>query len=196
MNEDWRVSGRFNWSDTEDFVDKQQGAKFVESNVGFAWRPADNTRYALLGKYTYLYDRSTYAQLESSSFYDQRSHIISLEGIYMVDQHWELAAKFAERYGEARAGRGIGNWYDSRAQFAAIQTRHRFGETGFSALAEYRWLTVKDAGTRDGALIGVDYDLTDNLRAGVGYNFADFSDDLKRHDFEYKGWYLNIVGYY
>ena len=111
------------------------------------------------------------------------------------DQRWEFAGKVAERLGEARAGRASGDWYDSRASFAAAQARYRIMGK-WNALGEYRWLDVRDGGTRQGWLAGVDRDITDNFRIGAGYNFTDFSDDLTRHDYRYKGWFLNMVGYY
>ena len=195
LNEDWRIAGRFNYSDTKDQIDYEQGARFIESNIGFAWRPADSVRWGMLGKYTYLYDRSTFEQDQSDAWYDQRSHVLALEGTYRFDQHWEFAGKVAERYGEARAGRATGEWFDSRARFTAAQARYRL-HGSWSALGEYRWLDVRDGGTRQGWLAGVDRDLGDHFRIGVGYNFTDFSDDLTRHDYRYRGWYLNMVGYY
>ena len=65
------------------------------------------------------------------------------------------------------------------------------------ALAEYRWLGVKDGGDKKGWLVGVDRDLTKNLRVGAGYNFTSFKGDLtKVDDYRAKGWYINMVGYY
>lgn len=195
INDAWRVAARLNWSDTDDKRNPEAGARFTEANLGFSWRPVDGTRWAMLGKYTYLYDLSSLGQLESSSQYDQRSQILAFEGIYRIDQRWELAGKLASRLGEARLGRGTGSWYDSRADFAAIQARYRLYEH-WSGLAEYRWLDTKNGGTRQGFLIGVDRDIGRNFRIGAGYNFTDFSDDLRRHDYDYRGWFLNIVGYY
>lgn len=195
LNDDWRIAGRLNYSDTRDEIDQLQGARFIESNIGFAWRPADSVRWGLLGKYTYLYDRSTFEQEQSSAWFDQRSHVLALEGTYRLDQRWEFAGKLAERYGEARAGRASGEWFDSRARFMAGQARYSLAGK-WSALGEYRWLDVRDGGTRQGWLAGVDRDVGENLRLGVGYNFTDFSDDLTRHDYRYKGWYLNLVGFY
>ncbi|MFN3581019.1 MAG: hypothetical protein ACK4VV_11165, partial [Pseudomonas sp.] len=195
LNDDWRIAGRFNYSDTRDQIDQLQGAKFIESNLGFAWRPADSVRWGLLGKYTYLYDRSTFEQEQSTAWFDQRSHVLALEGTYRLDQRWEFAGKLAERYGEARAGRASGEWFDSRARFMAGQARYNLVGK-WSALGEYRWLDVRDGGTRQGWLAGVDRDISEHLRLGVGYNFTDFSDDLTRHDYRYQGWYLNLVGFY
>jgi hypothetical protein len=194
LDEDWRVSGRLNFSRTRDQIDALAGAKFAEAGAGFAWRPHDDARYALLGRYTYLYDLLSLGQIGNTE-YDQRSHVVSLEGIYKYDHQWEFAAKLANREGAARARRGTGQWFDSSTRFAAVQARYTLPQQ-WHALAEYRWLDVKDGGTRQGWLVGIDRDITKNLRLGVGYNFTDFSDDLTRFGYRYRGWYINLVGSY
>jgi len=194
LDEDWRVSARFNYAHTRDDLNANAGAKFVEGGLGFAWRPHDNTRYALLGRYTYLYDQATLGQIGDVD-YDQKSHIVSLEGIYRYDRQWEFAAKLAHREGRARAGRGAGPWFDSAASFAAVQARYSLPQQ-WHALAELRALQVKDGGLRKGWLVGLDRDITKNLRVGVGYNFTNFSDDLTKFGYTYRGWFLNLVGTY
>nr|WP_145549408.1 hypothetical protein [Variovorax boronicumulans] len=194
LDEDWRVSGRLNHSRTRDQIDALAGARFTEAGAGFAWRPHDDARYALLGRYTYLYDLLSLGQIGNTE-YDQRAHVVSLEGIYRYDHRWEFAAKLAEREGAARARRGTGPWFDSSTRFAAVQARYTLPEQ-WHALAEYRWLDVKSGGTRQGWLAGIDRDITKNLRLGVGYNFTDFSDDLTRYGYRYRGWYINVVGSY
>jgi hypothetical protein len=196
VNESFRIAARVNYSETEDQIQAAAGAKFIESNLGFAWRPYDSTRWALLGKYTFLYDVSSLEQVgDNVAFYDQRSQVLSLEGVYTASQRWEYAAKLMRREGEVRFGRLEGQWADAAATFAAGQVRYEFGEA-WHALAEYRWLDVTDGGTRQGALVGVDRDLGRNFRIGVGYNFTDFSDDLTDFDYDHKGWFLNLVGRY
>ncbi|MGO1002738.1 hypothetical protein, partial [Lysobacter sp. CA196] len=111
------------------------------------------------------------------------------------NHHWEFAGKLARREGEVRYGRLEGQWADSATTFAAVQTRYEFAET-WHALAEYRWLGVRDGGERQGFLIGVDRDIGRNFRVGVGYNFTEFSDDLTNFDYDHKGWFLNLVGTY
>ena len=89
-----------------------------------------------------------------------------------------------------------GQWVDSGTSFAAIQARYGIGNTDWNFLGEYRWLKVDDGGVREGALFGVDRDITKNFRVGIGYNFTDFSDDLTNFDYDHKGWFLNVVGRY
>lgn len=196
INQSWRIAARINYSDTEDEYNPAASARFTEANLGFAWRPWDSERWALLGKYTYLYDLSSLGQENAVSEVDQRSQIIAFEGIYKHDDNWEFAGKLARREGEVRAGRGTGQWFDSRADFAAIQVRYHL-RFQWDALVEYRWLhTNADGSSRQGWLAGVDRRLSENFRVGVGYNFTDFSNDLTQQDYDHKGWFLNFVGTY
>ena len=140
INESWRIAARLNYSDTEDEIDPAAGARFIEGNAGFAYRPWNSQRWNLFGRYTYLYDLATLGQLGGAQ-YDQKSQILSLEGVYRLDHHWEFAAKLAQREGEVRFGRGTGNWADSSTTFAAGQVRYELRQQ-WHGLAEYRWLDV------------------------------------------------------
>lgn len=194
VNESLRLAGRLNYSDTKDRLQPNAGARFLESNLGFAYRPWDSTRWALFGKHTYLYDVSALSQVGNGmAFYDQRTQVLSFEGIYNPDATWEFAAKVARREGEVRFGRMTGQWADSATTFLAFQTRLEVRDR-WHALAEYRYLSVDDGGTRQGFLIGVDRDLNDHLRIGLGYNFTEFSDDLTDFDYDHRGLFLNVVG--
>jgi hypothetical protein len=194
LNESWRIAARFNYADTEDDLNAAAGAKFIEGNLGFAYRPWDSSRWGVFGRYTHLYDLSTLGQVGGAD-YDQKTQVLALEGVYRIDHNWELAAKLARREGEVRYGRGAGAWFDSATTFAAGQLRYELRQE-WHALAEYRWLDVDQGGTRAGWLLGVDRDVTRNLRIGVGYNFTEFSDDLTDFDYDHKGWFVNFTGSY
>ncbi len=194
INESWRIAARLNYADTDDQLDPLASARFIEGNVGFAFRPWNNQRWGLFGRYTYLYDLATLGQIGGAN-YDQRSQVLSFEGVYKLDQRWEFAGKLARREGEVRMGRGTGVWLDSATTFAAAQVRYDL-RTKWHALAEYRRLDVVDGGSKQGFLMGVDRDLNKNFRIGVGYNFTDFNDDLTDFDYDHKGFFLNLVGTY
>ncbi|MHC5147359.1 TonB-dependent receptor [Stenotrophomonas rhizophila] len=194
LNEDWRFALRANYADTEDRIDRLADAKLVETNMGFAWRPHDNTRWAGFGKFTYLYDVASLGQ-EGGNLYDQRSQILSLEGIRQLGARWEVAGKLASRWGDYRTGRGEGAWLDSRADFAALQLRYRLFAQ-WEGLAEHRWLKVRDGGVRKGWLVGLDRRVGENFKVGVGYNFTEFSDDMTELKYDQKGFFLNMAGYY
>lgn len=194
VNEDWRLAGRVNYADTEDRINPALGARLVEGNVGFAWRPHDSTDRALFGKYTVLLDRASAAQ-DGGAQVDQRSQVVALEGVFELGDRWSLAPKLASRWGEYRLGRGVGQWLDSRADFMALQLRYHL-PGNWDALAELRQLDARLGGTRRGGLLGVDRQLGEHFKIGVGYNFTDFSDDLTDLEYDHRGFFLNLAGFY
>ncbi|WP_026878446.1 hypothetical protein WMO13_07035 [Ignatzschineria larvae DSM 13226] len=199
-----RFQGKFNYSKSYDTLDSSKDTRFIDSAIGFAYRPWDNNKWAVFGRYNYFVNDANVAQVGSGSGYDtnyygmdydQKSHIFSLEGVYKHNAEWEFGAKVAYRKGETRYHYLNNTWFDSSALFAAAQVRYDLVKK-WHVLAEYRMLKVKDGGTKSGFLIGIDKDITENFRIGFGYNFTDFSDDLTRQDYRFKGFYLNFVGYY
>lgn len=194
VNDSLRLAARFNYADTRDSLDPAAGAKFIEGNAGFAWRPWNSLRWGVFGRYTYLYDLATLGQVGGAQ-YDQKTQVFSLEGVYKYSPQWEFGGKLARRWGEVRFGRGTGAWFDSDATFVAGQVRYEL-RAQWHALAEYRWLGVAHGGDRQGVLLGVDRDITRSVRVGLGYNFTDFSDDLTNFDYRQRGFYLNLVGKY
>lgn len=191
-----RFQGKFNYSKSYDYTTDEKDAKFIDSGIGFAYRPWDNNQWALFGRYNYYYDESSNWQTAGSGFkYDQKSHIFSVEGVYKHDAKWEYGGKVAYRKSETKYEYLNNTWFDSSALFAAAQVRYDLVNK-WHVLGEYRMLKVKDGGTKSGVLLGIDYDVTENFRVGFGYNFTDFSDDMTQQDYRYKGFYLNFVGYY
>jgi hypothetical protein len=196
VNDSLNLAGRFNYSDTKDYLSSQNGAKFTEVNTGFAYRPYNSTKWAFFGRYTYLYDLASLGQsVVNGSGYDQKSQVVSLEGVHKFDDKWEFALKYALRAGKARYGRGDGEWLDSKTSFYAGQIRYDILYK-WHGLFEYRVLDVKEGGVKSGYLVGIDRDITKNFRIGAGYNFTDFSDDLTKFDYKYRGWFLNFLGTY
>ena len=136
------------------------------------------------------------APLQVDGGTDQRSHIVSLEGIYRLNPRWELGGKLAQRSGELRVDRDFGQWFESTTNFAAVRARYHVIRR-WDAMLEYRTLDVDEANsTRDGWLLGLDRHLNDHFRLGIGYNFTDFSDDLTNLDYDHKGWFINALGKY
>ncbi len=195
LSEDWRLLTRVNHSETEDqtLTDRDDSAVFTEAGVGFAYRPLDG-RLNMLAKYTFLYDLPAPAQIDGGT--DQRSHVVSLEGIYRINPKWEIGGKVAQRQGELRIDRDFGQWFESSTDFFALRGRYHLVRR-WDAMIEYRMLDTDDAGSsRDGWLLSVDRHINDHFRIGVGYNFTDFSDDLTDLDYDHKGWFINALGKY
>ena len=57
------------------------------------------------------------------------------------------------------------------------------------------FIDVREAeDTRAGALVAVYRHIGDHVKAGVGYNFTDFSDDLTNLDYDSQGMFFNVIG--
>ena len=117
------------------------------------------------------------------------SHVVSLEGIYDLNQHWQLGSKLAWKRAEERQGRDEGCWFRTEKRLAVVRGRYHLTRHWD------RWLDVDEADdNRQGALLRIDRHINDYLKIGVGYNFTDFSDDLTDLDYQNNGWFLNFVG--
>ena len=193
-SESLRLLGKLDLSLTQSDQNKNDEAKYAELDLGFAYRPAFNDRLNVLGKYTFLYDLGTSGQEDARP--DERAHIFSLEGLYDVNQRWELGAKYAHREGDVRLARGSGEWFESGAHLAVIRTRYHFIKK-WDALIEYRWLEAEtEDNDKHGFLVGAYRHIGNNFKVGAGYNFTDFDDDLTDQGYESDGWFFDVVGKY
>ena len=79
-----------------------------------------------------------------------------------------------------------------------ISTRARYALTRkWDALDEYRWLwDIDGKEDRHGALLTLYRLVNDHIKFGVGFNFTDFSDELRSNDYNSNGWFIDIVGMY
>ena len=169
--------------------------KFVEASTGFAYRPVFVDRLNILGKYTFLYDLPSLGQDDGSNV-DERSHVLSLEGLFDLTKQWEMGAKYAHKVGELREERDSGVWYSTSVDYFALIGRYNLYQA-WDGLVKYQWLQVEEAeDQRHGALVGIDRHINENFKLGIGYNFTDFDDELTNLDYRSNGWFLNVVGKY
>lgn len=194
INTDWRLAAKYNYSDSTNQQEPEDDAKFVEGSLGFAYRPISNNRWNWLGKYTYLYDLRALNQTNSGT--DQKSDIFTTEGLYRINKEWAVAAKLGRRTGQLRQERGTGRFFRSTVDFRALQLRYHLVKE-WDGLVEARQLKVQESNSkRFGWLVGVDRHIGDHFKMGLGYNFTNFSDDLRYTDYRYQGFFLNLVGKY
>ena len=143
-------------------------------DLGHAYRPASNDKLNLIARYSFLYDLPTEGQATLRP--DERSHLLSIEGIYDFENRWELALKAAARKGERRSQRDMGPWQDFGLRMFAVRGRYQMSKS-WDGVAEYRWLADIDGDNeRHGALLTLYRQLGDNFKVGVGFNFTNFND--------------------
>lgn len=220
VSDNWRVTSKLNYSRTElqnnssqSADSNKQVAQLMDGNVGFAWSPIAE-RWNMLAKYAYLHDLAPISQVSSNgSEFDQKSHILSIEGVYELNKNWELGAKLAKRQTSIRLERGQGDWFTNDASYAAAQIRYKMSgrftgnkitqalnsdalKSGWALMAEYRALKTEKDGVKKGFLVGLEKEITKNIRVGMGYNFTDFSADLSQLSYKSKGYFINLVTHF
>jgi hypothetical protein len=180
-----------------DSTETTRNGDYVEGSVGYAYRPVDNDRLDALFKYTYLYDLPGNDQVTavgSTLGPQQKTHILSADVNYDINQIITVGAKYGFRIGQTRPRDGSAGWTSSSAHLAILRADLNIVHN-WDALAEARVLWSPQANTTDiGFLVAGYRHIGDNFKIGVGYNFGNFSDDLRDHSLDNHGIFLNAVG--
>ncbi|KJJ84759.1 protein containing DUF11 [Candidatus Omnitrophus magneticus] len=168
---------------------------FTEITSGVAYRPLNNDRLNFIGKASYL-DNIYGATQKSFSNMDisaERAILYSAEGIYDVNDKIQLTEKLAWKIGAEKVS---GFDYIASAVWLWINRVDYNFYKNFGAGFEYRVLNAllaKDF--KQGILIELTYDIGENLQAGIGYNFTDFSDNLSSgNNYKASGIFFRITG--
>jgi predicted porin len=198
MTPDWKLVAKFNHSFSDSSLGDFFDGGFTEAVLGYAYRPVKHDRLNALLKYTYFYNLPTAGQVSPSgtspSEFIQKSHIAALDVSYDVLPNLSLGGKYAYRRGEVSLDRDNPEFFDNSAHLAVLRADLRFLKN-WEALVEGRALILPEIDERKvGALLGLNRYFGKNFKAGVGYNFTDFSDDLTDLDYDHHGWFLTMTG--
>ena len=194
-----RLFGKANVSISNGGADAQGlDADYYEVSLAAAYRPVRNDRLNLLAKLTYLSDLPSPAQVTAYNLpidYAQRSRIAALDATYQLTARLAVGGKVAFRTGELRLSRDDSQpWFDSHASFWAVRADYEVIRR-WDLLAELRKLTVSTAGDSElGALAAIYRHFGQNVKAGIGYNFTDYSDDLADLSHRNHGFFFNVIG--
>src|SRR5438552_2451621 len=197
LTPDWRVIGKLDHSVSDSSLGEFHAGGYTEALVGYAYRPVRNDRLNALVKYTYFYNVPTTGQLglqNTAAEFLQKSHIAALDVNYDLTANWSLGSKYAYRMGQESLDRVNPSFFNNPAQLAVLRVDWRFLKE-WDGLAEVRTLKLPDINQRRrGALAAIYRHISKNLKAGVGYNFTDFSDDLTDLKYNHKGVFVNLIG--
>jgi len=214
----WLYTGDLNWkindnltqrtslqfSQTTDSSNHNTYGRFVEFGSGFAYRPLDSDKLNFLFNYNYLQVMPLAIQYSTlfapDNFYnfgvqtDERSHTVSLEGIYDLNRWLGFVEKIALKRG----------WLDTpvtdpTSVFQLLWlNRINFHVTRKWDLGlEYRLRIDREAlaTNRSGLLVELDREVLDHIRFGVGFNFTDFSDELNENtNYNNRGFFARMTG--
>ena len=191
-----RLVGKLDYSVSHSSLGQFYAGGYTEGVIGYGYRPVRNDRLNVLAKYTYFYNVPTPDQLgllNTVAEFLQKSHIASLDVTYDLTAHWSVGGKYAYRLGEESLDRVAQNFFSDPAHLAVLRLDWRFFKQ-FESMAEVRTLNLPNLNqTRRGLLTAIYHRLGKDVKAGVGYNFTDFSDDLTDLKYNHKGIFFNVI---
>jgi flagellar motor protein MotB len=194
---DWRLLGKFDHSMSNDSLGQFYEGGYTDATLGYGYRPVQSDRLDVLAKYTYFYNMPTAGQVtpqDTAAQFIQKSRIASIDASYDLTQQWTIGGKYAYRVGEAALERVNPQFFDNTADLYIVRVDWHFRQE-WEGVLEGRALEMPDLNqTRSGALIALYRHLNKHVKAGVGYNFTDFSEDLTDMSFKSHGIFLNVVG--
>ena len=197
LNPSWRTIAKLNLAISEHSDGEFFDGDFTEFVLGYAYRPIHHDRLNLLFKYTFFENLPSAEQLGSTGTradFQQRSHILAVDGSYNLSKRWTVGAKLARRTGEVALDRVNPQFFESNANLYIVRADWHLVR-GWDVLVEARLLEVEEAqDERSGFLTAGYKHLGQNLKVGAGYNFTDFSDDLTDLDYDSQGVFINAVG--
>jgi flagellar motor protein MotB/predicted porin len=192
-----RLLGKLNHSDSSSSLGQFYDGGYTEAVLGYAFRPVRHDRLNALFKYTYFYNVPTTDQLtlkNTAAEFVQKSLVAAMDVTYDLTPRWTIGGKYAHRQGQMSLDRADPQFFDNAADLFVLRADFRFLEK-WEGLVEGRRLELPDIGDRrSGGLLVISRYLNEHLKAGLGYNFTDFSDDLTDLSFDHRGVFLNLTG--
>ncbi|MFC1668706.1 hypothetical protein ACFL1T_04940, partial [Chlamydiota bacterium] len=184
--------GRANYSQTKNIDSDVIDAKFYELGVGIAFRPVSWDKLNFLAKYSYIYDLPLREESLDEPWILEKSHVYAFEGIYDINKYFQVVGKIALKNGEVT----VDDMSSSDLETLLWINRLNFHVTKKWDIAlEYRILEEKETDDkREGVLVEIDREIGKYLRLGVGYNFTDFTDDLRDADDDAQGFFVRMNG--
>ena len=154
-------------------------------------------RLDVLAKYTYFYNVPTVGQVTPDALaaqFIQKSHIASIDASYTLTPQWSIGGKYAYRMGDAALDRVDPQFFSNTAELYIVRVDWHLHQD-WEAVLEGRALTMPDLNqTRSGVLAAFYRYFGKKVKAGLGYNFTNFSEDLTDMSFKSHGIFMNVVG--
>ena len=186
--------GEYRRSNSDHRLQPDQSTDFEEASLGFAIPPIEHDRWNVLVKITRLDNEATPGQVDTP--YDNgTADLISADWSFAFtrDIEWVGKQAFKKKLTEL----------DSDFEFEtntslSIQRLNFRIPLDLSLGIEYRLLRQDEAADERSGMLGeLMWNGFEHIGIGVGYNFTEFSSDLRHDsDFSEHGWFLRLQGLY
>jgi flagellar motor protein MotB len=193
----WRLVGKLDHSMSDNSQGQFYDGGFTEAVIGYGYRPVQSDRLDVLAKYTYFYNVPSTGQVmpqDTAAQFIQKSRIASVDVSYDLTSHWSAGGKYAFEVGELSLTRQHPQFFANKAQLLILRTDWRFAKD-WEGVIEGRMLDMPALNERRaGALLGMYRHFGKHVKAGAGYNFTNFTEDLTDLSFRQHGLFMNVVG--
>lgn len=190
----WRLLAKLNHSESTSSLGEFYDGQFSEVVIGAGIR-ADSLN--ALFKATHFYNVPAAEQVtveNTASEYIQRSNILAVDFTWDMTRRWSLGGKYAYRAGELAQDRVDPQFFRSDAALVIARVDWHLLHH-WDLMSEWRRLQLPQAGdTRMGFLFAIYQHWGEHMKAGIGYNFTEFSDDLTDLDYDSHGVFINVIG--
>ncbi len=186
--------GEYRLSDTDNRLQPDQSTDFEEASLGFAIRPVDHDRWNVLVKMTRLASEATPGQVDTR--YDtSTADLVSADWSLQLTQGIEWVGKQAFKKKLTELDPALE--FETNTSLSIQRLNFRV-PMDLSVGVEYRLLRQEEAEDQRSGLLGeVMWNGMEHIGIGVGYNFTDFSSDLRfDSDYSEHGWFLRLQGTY
>ncbi len=186
------VYTKLEYSRTDNLTADTVEAEHKEFIVGGAYRPLYHDRLNLLGRYTYLEEKSPEGQEDNADIEEEKTHVIAAEGIYDVTEKWQVAEKFVYRIAEEKV---TGFDFNKTHTWLMIHRLNYKLAEDWSIGGEFRTLAQEEAkDVKRGFLFEASRNIGEYAQLGVGYNLTDFDDDITSLDYTAHGPFIRLTG--
>ncbi|MBI3317409.1 MAG: hypothetical protein HYZ85_05365 [Candidatus Omnitrophica bacterium] len=198
VNQDLSFLGKFDFGKSRFLDPEGTPASFAQLSTGFAFRPMEHDRFNALARYTFVKDIANDLQFSTDLYEaiptDETAHIWSVDFAYDLYKFLQVVEKLAYK-------RGIfSTAVSDEVGVSNFLWAHRFNfhvTRKWDVALEYRALWQREIADslRHGPLVEIDREFYDYVRLGVGYNFTDFDDDLRRaNNYNSHGPFVRLTG--
>lgn len=191
VDERWRVLGDV--SSSVDVLDSGQKSRFSEINIGAAWRDAAVSGVDALMMLSYTDDRPALGRENASgeTTGSLRAMVAGVDVNWKATPSWTLGVKIAGRVGETSTQPGV--WMKDKTALSIFRADYHVSKS-WDIMGEVRGLKDFESGfSRTGGVVAVYRHFNANVKAGVGYQFGDVNDDLRRLSGRKSGAFLNVL---
>ncbi|MBF0478661.1 MAG: hypothetical protein HQL26_04190 [Candidatus Omnitrophica bacterium] len=169
-------------------------AMLHQVTLGAAYRPLMMDKLNLIGEVTHKEEQSPASQADATNSDIQQSiaDIFSAEGLYDIDEHWQVGEKFAYRMAKEKVA---GFDFTNTHTWLMIHRINYKIDRDWMIGGEFRILAQHESrDMKSGFLIEAARRLNDFAQLGVGFNFTDYNDDLTSLSFASRGPFVRLTG--